>query len=205
MNSQSLIIPSSDTVNVFLSVGATLLRLLINIFISIHMVFARTTNKWLILLVVITTVVLDYYDGVFFKKTSLHHTKYWRVNRRILDSVSDRLIIQIGCLSLLIVDVEFLPFYLTIIFREIFISGYCSNKYNAGFLIYPDNLARIASAFIALVVVSYLFMPLYFTSAISIIMLTLSCLSFLSYRRRFAFNQSSYENHLKNVELIEVN
>src|ERR1700682_1807763 len=112
------------------SYGITIVRLLIAALGGFSILLGADVR------VVIGSIALvmafDYFDGATFEKSTFSAVKDWRIKRRIADSISDRLVIQIICIPLLIKNSAFLWLYIPILAREIAISGYVSREFATG-------------------------------------------------------------------------
>ncbi len=179
------------------SFGATFVRLGIAFFIGVSLLLGYAFAKELAIFGTITIMILDYYDGVWFKKSQLNEIKSWRVNRRILDSVTDRILIQVVCLAVLITSFAFLPFYLIILIREISISSYVTQHFKNNILLYPGPIAKLACVLIGSTVIFYLAFNVVLSTFVLISMLITSVLAFNEYReavkssRNYPDNESS--------------
>ena len=176
------------------SYGMTFFRLGIAFFIGVSFLVKVSDVKLIAVAGTLFIVGFDYYDGELFKKSFLINSKKWRVNRRILDSVVDRLVIHVICLSVLIVDSHFLPFYLPIILREVVLSTYLSIKFKQGLLIYPGPIAKLACAFVGFNGIAYLI-----TSSLTTICFTVSmmCMSVLAFREYFKISKGYKEGRIE--------
>jgi len=135
--------------------------------------------------IILLIMILDYYDGKLFSKSYLQDIAHWRIKRRLLDSISDRMIIQIGCLSLLMIDTSFVIFYLAILSREVLTGGYTALMYKKGILIYPKRIAKIAAVLVGLTVIVYLTFDTTATAIVTVAMLLLSFFAFKEYQNSF--------------------
>lgn len=174
------------------SYGMTFLRLGIAIFIAMNFLLFGIDNKLIAAIGTIIIMVLDYYDGEFFNKSNLVGLKQWRVNRRVLDGTVDRIVIHAICLSLLIVDGNFMIFYLAILAREVVLSMFSTIKFYKGYLVYPGIWAKLACVMVGFTGISYLLTDYIFTLFIAIIMLTISIIALQEYRN--TFNRFTKEN-----------
>jgi len=163
------------------SYGITLVRLLIAGFGALTIWRGEFT---LAVSSVILVIVLDYFDGATFEKSCFSTFKEWRIKRRIADSVSDRIVIQVICIPLLIKSPSFLYFFLLILGRELSISGYVAHEFSKGLLLYPRNVAKLACAMIGITVISFMTLPLGFTLLVAVTMLILSTCALFNYWRR---------------------
>ena len=200
MNTTLVLVSKSDKILSLISFGMIFIRLVIISYLGFFILTFGVDNIFTITSMILANVVLDYYDGELFKKTSLYSISKWRVKRRLLDSLVDRLVIQISCISLLIIDLNFLPIYLFILLREIAVSGYCSIKIFQGYLLYPHVTAKLAGVFTAITFITYLVEP-HYTFIPCTIMLYFSFNSFCDYWRRC---KEIPKNLISTTELIEI-
>lgn len=175
----------SDVVMVNTSYFLVFLRLCM-IFLSSYLVLDDLyLHKILISVLILVIIVVDYFDGVTFRSSSYAENLDNRIAFRTLDSVADRIIIQVGALSLLIADYKFLPFYSLILLREIIISGYCSHKYFRKILLYPSLISKVATSLIAISIIVYLLFDPYYAFFCFIIMSFASYSAFSDYQIRY--------------------
>ncbi|MFA6979668.1 MAG: CDP-alcohol phosphatidyltransferase family protein [Ignavibacteriaceae bacterium] len=187
----------------FISFGIVSMRLILIILTSVLIITSKFESKIVITISILLTIALDHYDGVFFKKSALNSFAYWRIGRRLLDSITDRIIVQIGCISLLIIDSNFLIFYLIILVREIIISGYCSIQFRKNILLYPHFFAKLSSAFIGLICLFYINSYLDVATIVAASMVLFSILAFRDYQIRY--NSITLKYKTKDIkELTEV-
>lgn len=168
-----------------LSYGLIFIRLIISIGLGLFLMTHGVSNSIIILFTIVGLITLDHFDGELFRKTSLNFIPRWRISRRLLDSFTDRIVTQVCCISLLIVDNQFLIFYLLITIRELAVSGYCSLKIMNGFLLYPHTSAKWAGVFVAAVFLSYAMLPLYLTIIFVVMMFIFSYISLKDYKLRY--------------------
>jgi phosphatidylglycerophosphate synthase len=130
-----------DLLLVVASYGITLLRLLIAIFGALTIL--RRDDVRFVVASIALVMAFDYFDGATFDRSNLNILKEWRIKRRVADSLSDRLVIQIICIPLLINNFSFVWLYLPILAREIAISGYISKEFAKGILVYPRSVYKL--------------------------------------------------------------
>lgn len=182
MRVQSHLRVDRDGLLVVSSYGITFLRLLIAAFGAVTIL--RGDDIRLGVVSVALVMAFDYFDGATFDKSNFSALKEWRIKRRIADSISDRLVIQIICIPLLIKNSSFVWLYLPILAREIAISGYISKEFAKGFLVYPRSISKVACAMVGIAVISFLIFPFSFTFITAAVMSTLSAFALLDYIRR---------------------
>jgi phosphatidylglycerophosphate synthase len=166
------------------SFGITSIRVLGAIFIGAILLSGIGMGKETAVAGILAIMVADYFDGRLFLRSGLEESKYWRITRRWVDSTADRLVIQLVCIPLLIVDYSFLSVYLAIVLREVVISGYSSRLFRSGFVIYPRGLAKVACALVGASVISYLVLAQTTTLFVTSLMLVLSACAFREYQKR---------------------
>jgi phosphatidylglycerophosphate synthase len=172
------------------SYGITFIRLLIAFFGGV-MILRGDDVKFGVASIALV-MAFDYFDGATFNRTTFSTIKEWRMNRRVLDSVFDRLVIQIVCIPLLISNSSFVWLYLLILSRELAISGYISKQFTQGLLVYPRLLAKIACATVGITVISFLAFPFSVTFISAGMMIALSVSALIDYIHRVgSFNASS--------------
>lgn len=198
---------SKDAVNnsmafATISFGITLFRFLIALFAGVSVLYKQENYQALTSLSILLIVIFDYYDGVFFDKSNLSKQKEWRIRRRILDSVADRVIIQIICFSLLIADGTFLWPYLAILSRELILSSYLVRLFKRNILVYPKFIAKLACGTVALCVLAYLTTPSLSTVFIGS-MLLMSFFSLQEYRDTFKSHERKRASALPEFREIE--
>ncbi len=175
---------------VIISFSMTFIRIILVLYASLLIMTSISETKYQICFLILLVMLFDYYDGLFFKKSQMNEIKTLRIKRRLFDSFADRFIIHIGSLSLLIMDINFLPVYAAILIRELLISGYCVVRYKQQFLIYPKKIAKLGSFFVGLTVIAHLILGLSLIILTTSIMLTISLFALLEYH-------NSYLNFLK--------
>lgn len=168
------------------SFGATIIRLIMSIVASMLIVLAAQGFQHLATGIIILIIAVDYYDGILFRKSVMNNVKSWRIRRRLFDSMSDRLIIQIGCLSVLFTDPHFAPIYIVITVRELVFTGYWNWAFHfRKTLIEPKGIAKAAAASIGLIVIAYLETSTRIAGIATLLMIAMSFLSFRNYVTRF--------------------
>jgi phosphatidylglycerophosphate synthase len=163
------------------SFGITASRLVLAGYVGLQLINNANGARAFGAIAICMLMVFDYLDGAFFRRSRLSDVKAFRVNRRLFDSVADRLTIQMCCIPLLIVDRSFSVFYIIITIRELLISGYLTKLYRKGFLLYPGPVAKTACVSIGLVVISFLTRFSSATVILSLAMIVLSALSAKEY------------------------
>lgn len=192
---------STDLALLIFSFGVTVIRMGI-IFLTSYTILQQHQNfKELAIINIALVMLLDYYDGVFFRKSNYNSIKRWRINRRLFDSITDKVITHTGSISLLIIDNSFIWIYLCILIRDIAIGGYCSISFSKGLLLYPASISKISMIFVGLSIMFYLtgILALIFFSICA--MLVLSIISFANYYKRANLN---YCKRSKGNEMLEV-
>jgi len=168
------------------SFGITFVRLGLIIYTSGLILTGLAAHKPIIIGMILLIMMLDYYDGKLFNKSYLQDIAHWRIKRRLLDSISDRMVIQIGCLSLLLIDPSFLIFYLAILAREVLNCGYPAWMYQKkGILIYPKRIARVTGLLVGLTVIGYLTFGITATAVVTVTMLLMSFFAFKECQNSF--------------------
>jgi phosphatidylglycerophosphate synthase len=104
---------------------------------------------------VAVAMVLDVADGAIFSMSSAYQYRYIRDFRRVIDSATDRLLVQ----ATLISAVLFLEFpaglYSVVLFREISFTALAIYIYKSkNFVVYPNTLQKIS---VALIGVNFMF------------------------------------------------
>lgn len=185
------------------SFGITFVRFAMIILTSILILNQHSLFKEIAIISIFLVMLFDYYDGVIFRKSEINNISYWRIKRRLLDSIVDRIIIQIICISLLIVDINFLWIYFAILTREMILSGYTSFYFKKNIMIYPKRRSKYAAILIGLTVIVSLFANDIITAITIIGMLIMSYYAFEEYR--LSLNKSGYRfNKVKSNNIIEI-
>ncbi len=153
---------------------------------------------------ILLVMVLDIYDGILFNKSLMAEEKYWRIKRRLFDSFADRIIVQIGCISLLMIDKAFFLFYLVILAREIIVSGYCVSVYKKNILIYPKKVAKLAAFMVAATIIIYLTTNFFVTSCTATIMFLLGLAARNEYKNSLKSSGYDLQSKKKHQTIIEV-
>jgi len=166
------------------SFGVSFIRLTAIGLLCTFMLVTGTYDVRVLTAVIILVMLLDQVDGALFAQSSLNSVKSWRIRRRLTDSLTDRIVTHLGCLSLLALDLAFLPLYVVILMREVAISGYCAMCFSRGVLVYPRTQAKIAAAFVGLTVIAYTALSTPWAWIVASIMLVLSVFSFQEYHNR---------------------
>ena len=182
MRVESHLKPNLDQLLVVASYGITFVRLVLAAFAALAVINDNDSRFAIISIVLI--MALDYFDGATFNRSTFCAVRQWRIKRRIADSVSDRLVIQMICIPLLIRNSSFWIFYLPIIAREVAISGYVSMEYAKGVLLYPRSISKIACAMVGVAVIGFLALRLEVALMITGLMSILSLYTLVEYVRR---------------------
>lgn len=185
-----------DLVCVVASFGMSFLRLGVALFLGLN-ILNGSINKEIVIAGILLIMIFDYYDGFLFNKSFLRDIKWWRVNRRILDSVSDRLVIQLVCIPMIITHNSFLWIYIAILSREIALSVYTGKQLKSGILVCPGPIAKAACAMVGITTIVYLVTNVYLAVPITIIMLIASVLSFKEYfdaQKEYEKNYNIFSN-----------
>lgn len=185
-----------DLVFATASYGITLLRLLIAAFGAVTIF--RGDDPRLAVASIVLVMTFDYFDGATFEKSAFSALKEWRIRRRVADSISDRLVIQIVCIPLLIKSPSFLWSYLPIVAREIAISGYISKQFAKGIIIYPRAISKVACTMVGITVASFLTFPSGLTIIFSVVMIAFSALALVDYVGRL----KKYNSHTRSNALL---
>lgn len=177
--SQSKSLPTYPGV---IGLGMTFFRIVIALFCIPLVLLAEMDET--VALSIAMIVLLDYYDGKFFRKSSLNHSEKWRRIRRVIDSCGDRLCIQAVCIPLLVVQPLFLYPYIVICTKEILTSTVCLRSFFQGLIIYPSTVSRISTALVGVTVISQLLCNVQITFLCSTILLLSGILSLYQYIRK---------------------
>lgn len=174
----------------FASFGMTLTRLVVALCTGLLIISNGTHSKEMIVLAVLFIMVFDYYDGKLFERSFLRDQSEWRLRRRIFDAVSDRLVIQLVCIPVLFADHSFLWVYVSILVREVLVSGYnVAQRWTKGAVIYPGPIAKWACVAVGVATIAFL------TAANSIVLFsTILMLAMCPFAVR------EYHNKLKQYE-----
>jgi len=164
------------------SYGITFVRLIIAV-LGAFMILRGDDVRFTVASVALI-MALDYFDGATFNRSNFSALREWRIKRRIVDSVSDRLVIQIICIALLVKNFSFVWLFLPILTRELAISGYVSTQFAKGILVYPRSISKIACAMVGISVISFAVFPVGFTFMACAVMITLSGLALFDYIHR---------------------
>jgi phosphatidylglycerophosphate synthase len=183
------------------SYGITLLRLFIAAFGAVTILRGDDIRFGVTSIALV--MAFDYFDGATFDKSNFSVLKAWRIKRRVADSVSDRLVIQIICIPLLIKYSSFLWLYLPILAREIAISGYISKEFAKGILVYPRSISKVACAMVGIAVMSFVIFPFSFTFITTAVMFTLSGFALLDYIRRVQNYKASRSPMAQSIGSLE--
>lgn len=162
-----------------IGLGMTVFRILLAL-ISVPIILSQKSNLS-VAMIVLAIVVLDYYDGKMFRNSSFNESEKWRTIRRILDSCADRMSIQVVCIPLVIAQPNFLFPYIVICIKEIMTSVVCCRSFLDGYIIYPSTMARIATVFVGLTVVTQLIFGGILTYVCALILLFAGMESFRKY------------------------
>lgn len=137
------------------SLGITAIRVILAIFSAISIIDIQEPMKMLVFLI-ICIMLLDQLDGVLFNKSNLNNIYKWKFRRRVFDSCSDRLCIQLFCLPILITDNSFFLPYLAILIKEILTSSVCIKAYCDGILLTSNIMGKLSSVLVGLIVVFWI-------------------------------------------------
>jgi phosphatidylglycerophosphate synthase len=194
---------SQDAAYAATSFGITLSRFLFAGYVGIRLIGNFQASRTLAVAAIFMLMVFDYLDGVFFSKSNVAQVKAWRVNRRVLDSIVDRLTIQMCCIPILLANGSFASLYLAITVRELVISGYLTNLYRKGYLLYPGPLAKLACVSLGLIVISFLLGFISLTFILTIAMVVLSICSAKEYFDTFrAYRRGRLRGKRMEIECI---
>lgn len=166
--------------------------------------FILSGDLWFSASLIASIMMLDYFDGAIFAKSSFSDSETWRKRRRVFDSVVDRLAIQIICIPLALKNPSFAWLYVPIATREVLISGYLSKAYAEGLVVYPRSVAKLACAVVGLSVISFIAFPIPFTFICAAVMIALSVFALLDYRRRVQEYEASNPIRLPNGSREEI-
>lgn len=174
----------------FASFAMTLTRLAVALCTGILIISTGTNSKGMIVLAVLFIMGFDYYDGKLFERSFLRDQSEWRLRRRIFDAVSDRLVIQLVCIPVLFADHGFLWVYVSILVREVLVSGYnLGQRWEKGAIIYPGPVAKWACVTVGVATIAFL------TAANSIVVFSTILMLALC-----PFAVREYHNKLKQYE-----
>ena len=191
-----------DSMLAIASYGITFIRLLIAAVGALTIL--RGDDLRLVVSSIALVMAFDYFDGATFEKSTFSIIKEWRIKRRLADSISDRLVIQIISIPLLIENSSFVWLYLLIVAREVAISGYLSRQFTKGNLVYPRLIAKVACAMVGLAVISFLSFSFSITFIVSAAMIASSAFALLDYSRRIRSYEASSPISLPNGSLEEI-
>ena len=139
------------------SFGITLLRCLAAVTASVMIITSCYSSVMIVSILIFSIIGFDQLDGMLFRKSSLINSVFWKRRRRIIDSAADRFCIQAVCLALLSQNPAFVVFYVFIMIKEIANSIPCVLEYrNSRKLLEPKIMAKVSSASIGLLVISFL-------------------------------------------------
>jgi len=190
-----------DLLLAVVSYGITFLRLLIAAFGAITIL--RGDDVLFVVASITLVMVFDCFDGATFDKSNFSALKEWRIKRRVADSISDRLVIQIICIPLLIKNPSFMWLYVPVLARELAISGYVSKEFARGILVYPRLVSKLACATVGIAVISSLVFPLSLAFIATPVMITLSVFALLDYIRRVQNYKASVSHIAKSIGSLD--
>lgn len=190
----------------FASFAMTLTRLVVALCTGLLIISNGTRNKETIVLAVLFIMVFDYYDGKLFDRSFLRDQQEWRLRRRIFDSVSDRLVIQLVCIPVLFADHSFLWVYVSILAREGLISGYnVVQRLAKGAIIHPGPVAKWACVTVGIVTMAFLVAPSSIVIFTTIIMLVMCPFAVREYGNKMEqYEESNEATTLSGEGVIEV-
>ena len=175
------------------SLGATVMRLLIAGWAFIRLLDTGMTSMHYFIIAIIAIILMDHIDGILFEKTFLSQIEIWKNRRRILDSVCDRLCIQFFCLPILILQPEFIVIYMIILSKELMTSITCIKAYGSNMVLSSNTAGKVSCIAIGAAVITWLLSLYYVAYNISLIILVTGYISYLGYR-------DSYKKYLKEIE-----
>lgn len=138
------------------SFGITILRLVAALSCCLLLLYYKEISALFCSIIVILIMVFDHIDGKFFKKSYLNEITFWKNARRVIDSVSDRLCIQLFCIPILLLDITFLPIYCIVLCKEMLTSIYCIQAYYNGVVLSSNSAGKISSIATGLSVILWL-------------------------------------------------
>lgn len=111
---------------------------------------------WQTALAVVAFVALDELDGTLFRRSARSMVGSSRAIRRALDSIVDRLSVQLVSLSVLAADFSYLPLFVAVLAREVAVCVPCIRACWRGLVIYPNRVSKISTVSVACVGIAYI-------------------------------------------------
>ncbi|MFI5251283.1 MAG: hypothetical protein ACHQQQ_02530 [Bacteroidota bacterium] len=182
------------------SYGATLIRLGIAAAVAVIIIGDVNWNKVVVSLGIVLVMVLDYLDGILFSRSVMNNDKSWRIRRRIVDSVIDRIVIQAVCIPLVLIYNSFQPFFLIILAREVFMSTFLTRVFARNILIYPSKVSRLSMIMIGITVIAYALNYSNVAVLAATLMIGFSLISFQEYKKRLSNNQGDSIIELREIQ-----
>jgi phosphatidylglycerophosphate synthase len=168
-----------------LSFGITLLRCFFAVTASIMIITSDQISSISVSMLIFAIVVFDLFDGVLFRQSSLANSTFWKRCRRIIDSAADRFCVQVVCLALLSQNSAFTIFYLLITLKEIANALPCIIEYrNSRRLLEPKMFAKISTASIGFLVISFLLRLSIVSIVFEVVMIITGILSVYQYNKQ---------------------
>lgn len=174
------------------SIGISLIRFFMILSVSINFIFYSYNVELLSISLILVFVLLDYFDGYIFRlklkriPSNINFDEL-RLLRRLIDGGVDRLSTLVGTISLTIYDINFLPYFLIILIRDIIIAAVSSKSFLQGRTVtYPGIYAKVAAATVGLTVVSFIISGSSIVTSLSVILMSIfSILAYAEYRNKY--------------------
>jgi phosphatidylglycerophosphate synthase len=173
---------SSDVLYLLASIFVTLLRVAVALFTAVTVLTVPVLGGTFATEAILFIVIADIIDGKLFDRSVFSEERRLRIIRRIVDSIADRLVIQMICIPIALSHHEFLWIYCTIAVREVSVSSYAGNQLTKRLLVYPGPIAKIACTLVAAVTILFLVAPGSVVSIAVFAMLIMSVLAIWEYR-----------------------
>lgn len=167
------------------SFGVTVSRLFMATFIFFAFLEGGITSPYLPIFIILTIIFMDHVDGKLFEKTFLYQIESWRNGRRIFDSISDRLCIQLFCIPILVLQPDFFIVYIAILLKEILTSINCIKAYNSGIVLSSNCAGKLSCVTIGVAVIMWLLHLYVISYCMSPVILIMGCFSYIEYNKMY--------------------
>lgn len=163
------------------SFGITFFRLFISFISFLFLLKNKNIYSHFLIYTIILIMILDQIDGKIFKKSILNDSAFWKNHRRILDSICDRICIQLFCIPILFLQPKFIIIYTIIIWKEMMTSIKCIKAYNNNIILSSNNMGKISSVTVGIVVIMWILHLYFIAYCITPIILITGYISYKNY------------------------
>ena len=173
------------------SIGITVLRIVLSVIGAIS-IGHEPAQKPLLLSLIMCVMILDHYDGDFFRRSSLNDYNFFRFFRRIIDSCSDRLCIQLFCVPLIIAEPHFWVPYCAILLKEFLSCSMCIKACIHGIVIESNKFGKLGSIMVGMIVVFWICRLYIIAYCLIPFMIGFGVLAYYRYSRSYNYSEKKF-------------